>query len=68
MTKKYIWIECWSCSGHGIVDRSYHNPGECPTCNGKGSVILYPDSGRYAKYPSGPFLGREKLETLHKEI
>lgn len=58
LTTTYEWVECWRCGGHGVYDRGYHNPDECGTCNGSGRVIRYA-SGVYAKYPSGPFLGRD---------
>lgn len=54
-------VECWRCSGFGVVDRSYHNPDECSTCGGSGRVIVYTESGVYAKYPGGPLLGRAAL-------
>jgi DnaJ-class molecular chaperone len=52
-------VKCWECNGFGIVDRGYHNPGECPTCDGKGYVVQY-ESGVLARYPGGPLLGREQ--------
>lgn len=47
---------CWQCDGHGVVDRSYHNPDECDVCNGSGSIWKHLDSGIRAKWPGGPFV------------
>lgn len=55
-------VECWDCSGFGVVDRGCHDPDECRTCNGSGRVIRYKASGVYAKYQGGPLLGRDRKE------
>ena len=51
--------ECGSCGGHGIYDRSYHDPDECRTCGGSGHIWRHDQTGSYAKWPGGPFLGRD---------
>jgi DnaJ-class molecular chaperone len=60
MTRSWESIECWDCNGFGIVDRGYHDPDECRTCGGSGSVVKYRESGVVAKYAGGPILGRDK--------
>jgi hypothetical protein len=55
---------CCSCGGHGLVSAYTADGGEflgaaeCKTCDGKGHVFRSP-RGALAKYPGGPFLGRE---------
>lgn len=51
--------ECGSCDGHGIYDRSYHDPDECRSCNGSGYIWRHDRTGSYAQWPGGPFLGRD---------
>jgi len=58
-TRAWERVECWTCSGFGVVDRGYHDPDECPTCGGSGHIIRYTESGVYAKYQGGPLLGRD---------
>ena len=48
-------ITCPNCSGHGIVDRSYHDPDECRYCGGSGLIWKY-RSGVLARYYGGPLL------------
>lgn len=54
------WIDCGACH-HGVVavysGRDFEGPGECPYCTA-GVIWRYP-SGALAKYPGGPFIGRE---------
>lgn len=53
--KPFKTITCATCSGHGVVDKGYHNPGECQDCNGSGQNVRY-ESGAIAKHYGGPLL------------
>lgn len=54
----WVRVECGNCSGHGIVDRSYHDPDECRYCSGSGRVWKHERTGVYARWPGGPFFGK----------
>lgn len=64
MTKHYERITCTKCQGHGQVANygafglDFEGPDECPDCEGTGTIVRYA-SGALARYPGGPFLGRD---------
>ena len=58
MMKTFKRIKCAHCDGFGVVDTGYHYPDECRACGGSGTIIRY-ESGTYASYIGGPFLGRD---------
>ncbi len=34
-----VIVQCARCKGYGTVGKSWNDPG-CPTCNGKGKILL----------------------------
>lgn len=61
------WIQCSACAGHGVVSGytmggDFAGPMECRGCC-NGGVWRYP-SGALAKYPGGPFVGRDDATTV----
>jgi len=62
--KTWTKVQCWNCGGHGLVS-SYTADGsdflgadECDTCCGSGRIFRSP-RGALARWPGGPFVGRE---------
>jgi hypothetical protein len=52
------WVreDCGCCNG---LEWGGTSPEECSSCAGSGVVYRYLESGVFAQYPGGPFLGRE---------
>jgi DnaJ-class molecular chaperone len=62
-------VPCHNCAGHGLLPdygcgEDFYGEKECRDCNGTGNLFRSP-KGALAKYPGGPFVGREgKLEAV----
>ncbi len=53
---EYVRCECH----HGLVgNMASPYPEECGTCMGSGYIVKHKKTGTLAKYPGGPFVGRE---------
>lgn len=48
-------ITCPNCNGHGVIDRSDHDPAECKNCEGSGVIWQY-SSGVCARFYGGSLL------------
>lgn len=57
---KWRVTKCGTCRGYGVVSRyvggDFDGPGECPECEGGGTIYLRP-TGHAFLYPGGPARG-----------